>query len=587
MIDLITAKEYFEEFAAKHSYIQHSATTRSRNRFVTYDMDESNTGDGGELAFPRLMLITDSRFGGYTGRVEKKGAQPLKERLQFEVKVVNKVPNGDYRRHDEVFNETKKVILDLITYMFEEQRTNPCHPLLKYVDFNTIQFYKTNLQTHGDAKGWAVRFELAAIIDGEFEGSLPLPMPGLATPVGTVFYWDGVKIAKLAPGEEGQVLRTRGIGFAPFWDDEDDGGIVNETDPVFTAWLATNPIPVIPTNVSAFTNDAGYLTSLPSHNHDDRYYTESEVDTLLSGKADSSHTHTPTQVGLGNVPNVDATNPANISQSASYRFVSDTEKSTWNNKMPTAVSADAGNVAKLGTDNLLYVGANDAQRLFDPITRLNLFTHLTEIQQGIGAGTTGAGTFEMGNGIALNRVSSSNSATVLAAEPGRHGILRNSSGTTASLTQLIARNVWLSSNSMCFKTFARIQTLADVAQNFYITAGLYMNLALSGAADDAIRFYYNYAVNGGRWLCECTTGITNTTAVDSGVTVNVDTAYDLRIDKSAAGVCTFYINGVLVATISTNVPNNMSMVAAIAFQKTNGSSARTCDFDYLLYQDNV
>lgn len=37
-------------------------------------------------------------------------------------------------------------------------------------------------------------------------------------------------------------------------------------------------------------------------------------------------------IGLGNVPNVDATNPANITQSASYRFVTDTEKSTWNGK---------------------------------------------------------------------------------------------------------------------------------------------------------------------------------------------------------------------------------------------------------------
>ena len=33
------------------------------------------------------------------------------------------------------------------------------------------------------------------------------------------------------------------------------------------------------------------LTALPSHTHDDRYYTESEVDTLLAGKAASSHTH--------------------------------------------------------------------------------------------------------------------------------------------------------------------------------------------------------------------------------------------------------------------------------------------------------
>ena len=35
-------------------------------------------------------------------------------------------------------------------------------------------------------------------------------------------------------------------------------------------------------------------------------------------------------VGLGNVPNTDATNPANIVQTSSYRFVTDSEKATWN-----------------------------------------------------------------------------------------------------------------------------------------------------------------------------------------------------------------------------------------------------------------
>lgn len=35
-------------------------------------------------------------------------------------------------------------------------------------------------------------------------------------------------------------------------------------------------------------------------------------------------------VGLGNVPNIDATNPANITQTSSYRFTTDTEKALWN-----------------------------------------------------------------------------------------------------------------------------------------------------------------------------------------------------------------------------------------------------------------
>jgi hypothetical protein len=37
-------------------------------------------------------------------------------------------------------------------------------------------------------------------------------------------------------------------------------------------------------------------------------------------------------VGLGNVPNLDTSNPANITQDATHRFATDTEKGTWNGK---------------------------------------------------------------------------------------------------------------------------------------------------------------------------------------------------------------------------------------------------------------
>ena len=39
-----------------------------------------------------------------------------------------------------------------------------------------------------------------------------------------------------------------------------------------------------------------YLSSLPSHNHDDRYYTETEIDTTLNGKANSTHSHSISDV---------------------------------------------------------------------------------------------------------------------------------------------------------------------------------------------------------------------------------------------------------------------------------------------------
>lgn len=92
-------------------------------------------------------------------------------------------------------------------------------------------------------------------------------------------------------------------------------------------------IPTIPTNVSAFANDVGYLTqhqslanyiqksstsgllkndgtvdttsylsSLPSHTHDDRYYTESEMDGLLNNKLDVEDAFSGSYNDLSDVP---------------------------------------------------------------------------------------------------------------------------------------------------------------------------------------------------------------------------------------------------------------------------------------------
>ena len=54
-------------------------------------------------------------------------------------------------------------------------------------------------------------------------------------------------------------------------------------------YLTVNDLPSVPVNVSQLQNDAGYVTI--DHSHDGRYYTENEVDTLLSGKSDTGHDH--------------------------------------------------------------------------------------------------------------------------------------------------------------------------------------------------------------------------------------------------------------------------------------------------------
>jgi hypothetical protein len=99
-----------------------------------------------------------------------------------------------------------------------------------------------------------------------------------------------------------------------------------------------------------------------------------------------------TDVGLGNVPNVDATNPANIVQTSNYRFVTDLQINTWNAKQDALVSGvniktingvsvlGIGNISTyLNTGNVIYVattgsdaGAARANRLGLP--NLSLLT---------------------------------------------------------------------------------------------------------------------------------------------------------------------------------------------------------------------
>src|SRR4030043_272908 len=75
--------------------------------------------------------------------------------------------------------------------------------------------------------------------------------------------------------------------------------------------------------------------SLSSHVHTGTYEpANANIQSHISSTS-NPHSVTKTQVGLSNVTNVDTTNPANISQSVSYRFVTDTEKSTWNGKQDT------------------------------------------------------------------------------------------------------------------------------------------------------------------------------------------------------------------------------------------------------------
>ena len=94
------------------------------------------------------------------------------------------------------------------------------------------------------------------------------------------------------------------------------------------------------------------------------------------GNTSNPHSVTKSQVGLGNVPNTDATNPANITQSSSYRFTTDAEKASWNAMIGGSIFQTTWNattnspalVSSTGTKGHYYIVATAGSTNLDGIT---------------------------------------------------------------------------------------------------------------------------------------------------------------------------------------------------------------------------
>lgn len=108
--------------------------------------------------------------------------------------------------------------------------------------------------------------------------------------------------------------------------------------------LSNKPtIPTVPTNVSAFTNDAGYITSVPSE-----YVTETELSTAIAGKANTADLATVATSGsyadLTNKPTI-PTVPTNVSA-----FTNDAHYITASGAPVQSVNGQTGAVTVPDTD---------------------------------------------------------------------------------------------------------------------------------------------------------------------------------------------------------------------------------------------
>lgn len=129
--------------------------------------------------------------------------------------------------------------------------------------------------------------------------------------------------------------------------------------------------------------------------------------------------------------------------------------------------------------------------------------------------------------------------------------------------------------------YVRLSSLSDATNNYRFDVGLIQYY--TGTNTRGAFFRYNHALQSGNW--GCVSGHLTTAAVtDSGVAVTTGwTRLTLRYDGTNL---TFYINGTLVATHSSDLPISdlgYNYHIGVGMSRTAGTAARYFYMDYMRY----
>ena len=202
---------------------------------------------------------------------------------------------------------------------------------------------------------------------------------------------------------------------------------------------------------------------------------------------------------------------------------------------------------------------------------------------GLAMGTTGAG--------AVNRITG-----VYPTRTNQQGVLLLGTGTTTGGTgnfRLGSTNApthYIGSGSISYEVYINIEQLSTLANRFITTFGLYSNLGSGFSTVNGIFFVYD---EGGiwafgaipaspSWRCITTNASTRTitnTGVDIVASAWVKLRFEINANATSVG---FYINDILVATHTTNIPSTTTpMLYYNVISKSTGTTAVNMYADYL------
>jgi hypothetical protein len=128
-----------------------------------------------------------------------------------------------------------------------------------------------------------------------------------------------------------------------------------------------------------------------------------------------------------------------------------------------------------------------------------------------------------------------------------------------------------------------VNALATTTQNYNLYVGFFDNSNAAGDAVDGVYFKFSRTNNINNWVAVTSNNSTRT-IVDTGTPIVANTYIKLRIDVNDTGTeAKFYINGVLVSTIATNIPTGAGRYTGLGYkiEKTAGNTNRISYMDYI------
>lgn len=128
----------------------------------------------------------------------------------------------------------------------------------------------------------------------------------------------------------------------------------------------------------------------------------------------------------------------------------------------------------------------------------------------------------------------------------------------------------------------RVGALSD-GTNTYTSRWGFLD-SISAESVDGVFFRYTHSVNGGRFQAVTRSNSTET-AADTGITAAINTTYVVRVVvDTTVPEAKFYIDGALVATITTNIPSGLARTVGVGTMGLKSAGTTATSYALMDYQ---